>query len=118
MPGLDLSLLKAMPGGLSPAWDSRGFLIGEIDWFDGDHPILGQAFVFGMSTKIDREGGSKNRVAGFEAGHLSADGLNFPGQFHAEDVTPGLVPPQDQACHEFLPASDIGQFEIDGMPYP
>ena len=29
---------------------------------------------------------------------------------HAEDVMPGLVPFQDQALHEFLPAMDV-QFE-------
>lgn len=30
---------------------------------------------------------------------------------HAEDVTSGLVPSENQTCHEFLPASDIWQFE-------
>ena len=63
-----------------------------------------------MPAKIDREDGGENRVAGLGAGNLLPDGSNFPDQFHAENVTPGLVPSQDQSPHKFYPATD-GQVE-------
>ena len=49
-------------------------------------------------------------MAGLESGHLPSNGFNQAGQFYVENVTPGLVPSQDQASHEFLPAMD-GQGE-------
>ncbi len=93
-----------MPGGLSPARDGRGFLVGEIARFDSDYPIFGQAFVFGMATEIDVEGGCKNCLPTSKAGYFPPDGFNVPGKFHAKDVTSGLVPSQDQATQDFLPS--------------
>ena len=108
--------MQTAPGRLRCAGDRRGLFVGENGRFDGDAPVFGQAFVFGMAAKIDREGGGEDRVAGFEADHLPADRFDLPGQFHPQDVTPGPVPSQDQATHDLLPAMD-GQIEAahDGV---
>ena len=110
LPRLNLTLLQTAPGGLARAGDRRGLLEGEIGRFERQHPVFGQAFVFGVAAEIDGEGGGEDRVAGLEAGHLLADRFDLPGQLHAQDVTPGSAPPQDQPRHDLLPARD-GQVE-------
>ena len=108
--GLDFSLFETLPGCHPCAGDGGGLLVGEIGRFERQHPVFGQAFVLGIAAKIDGEGGGENRVAGFEAGHLPADGFNFPGQFHPQDRAFGSAPSQDKTRHELLPARD-GQVE-------
>ena len=92
LPALDFSLFETLQRCHSRAWDSSSLLVGEIGWFDRDHPVFEQAFIFGMTAEIDGEGGGENWVARLEASHLLANRFNFASQFHSQNGTLGTAP--------------------------
>jgi hypothetical protein len=66
-PGMRCPAACTVPGGLPPDRVGRGLVIGEIDRFDADYPILRQTYVLGMTAEMDTIGGRKRCIPAFEA---------------------------------------------------
>ena len=67
-----------MQCGKSPNRNGGGFLIGHVDRFYGQRPVLRQTYVLSISTR-PKTGRCKNLVTFLKQLYIFADGFNFPG---------------------------------------